>query len=133
MNRGTFLKNLSLSAGALAFSPLLSFAYKDRVKIYKVDRPIYEITFTNGQRDIFGNLIKFTEVAAVSMRYGTFEERLKLYEDEENISVILYEKGSQMLEVPMRSDKTGQWIAQMKEIPYSRARIYEDIEVIKVN
>ena len=133
MNRGTFLKNLGLSIGAVAFSPLLSFARKDRVKIYKVNRPVYEITFTNGQRDIFGNLIKHTDVHHVSMRYGTFEERLKYCEDKENITVILYEKGSQMLKVPMRSDKTGQWIAEMKEIAYSRASIYEDIEVIKVN
>lgn len=134
MNRGTFLKNLSLSAGAIVFSPLLSFAQKDRVKIYKVDRPVYQITFTNGQRDIFGNLIELTEVAAVSTRYGTFEERLKLYKDKENISVILYEEGSQMLKtLTGPPDISGQCTYKLKEWKYSRARIYEDIEVIKVN
>jgi hypothetical protein len=133
MNRGTFLKTLGLSAGAIAFSPLLSFAQKDRVKIYKINTPVFQLTYTDGQKDIFGSLIKHAEIHTVSQRYGTLEERLKYYKDrEEDISVILYCEEEEILPTLINRTETGEWISELRVWPYSRASIYKNIQVIDV-
>jgi hypothetical protein len=137
MNRGAFLKTLGLSAGAIAFSPLLSFAHENRVKIYKINTPVFQLTYTDGQKDVFGNLIKHTCSGFVNTMYGTLDERLQNYkkyhikDEEENISVILYcEREETLPMIAQCSDNRLVFSGEEKVIKYTRACIYKNIQVI---
>ena len=137
MNRGAFLKNLSLCIGAVAFSPMLSLAQENRVKIYKINTPVFQLTYTDGQKDIFGNLIKRTLTGYTNMQYGTLNERLHNYkkyhikDKEENISVILYCEGEETLPMIVQcSNNRSVFSGEEKVIKYTRACIYKNIQVI---
>jgi hypothetical protein len=125
MNRGAFLKTLGLSAGAIAFSPLLSFAHENRVKIYKINTPVFQLTYTDGQKDVFGNLIKHTCSGFVNTMYGTLDERLQNYkkyhikDEEETLPMIA-----------QCSDNRLVFSGEEKVIKYTRACIYKNIQVI---